>query len=155
MLKKDQELAGLKEKVANLSVSEINLKDDVDSQRIIVQRQKEIIEGLREELDSITKKLAEVTKLRDKAIEEATIYKMKNMERERFLSKEAQMSMEIEDLQRELNKQRLILNGTSMAKLADTVSIQPVVFCNMHVIPVRSKSSPPWERAAGERYAYL
>lgn len=47
---------------------------------------------------------------------------MKNMERDRFLSREAQMSMEIEDLQRELNKQKLILNQTSMAKLADTVS---------------------------------
>ncbi|CAI2357723.1 unnamed protein product [Caenorhabditis sp. 36 PRJEB53466] len=120
VMKKDQELASLKEKVANLSVSESNLKDDVDSQRVIVQRQKEIVESLREELDAITKKLGEVTKLRDKAIEEATLYKMKNMERDRFLSKEAQMSMEIEDLQRELNKQKLILNQTSMAKLADT-----------------------------------
>lgn len=118
--RKDQELANIKEKVANLSVSELNLKDDVDSQRVIVQRQKEIIESLREELDAITKKLGDVTKARDKAIEEATIYKMKNMERDRFLQREAQMSMEIEDLQRELNKQRLILNQTSMAKLADT-----------------------------------
>ncbi|EFP04985.1 hypothetical protein CRE_03231 [Caenorhabditis remanei] len=118
--KKDQELAALKERVANLSVSESNLRDDVDSQRLISQRQKEIIESLREELDAITKKLSDVTKLRDKAIEEATLYKMKNMERDRFLSREAQMSMEIEDLQRELNKQKLILNQTSMAKLADT-----------------------------------
>ena len=75
----------------------------------------------REELDAITKKLSDVTKLRDKAIEEATLYKMKNMERDRFLSREAQMSMAIEDLHRELNKQKLILNQTSMAKLADTV----------------------------------
>ncbi|CAL2049183.1 unnamed protein product [Caenorhabditis brenneri] len=118
--RKDQELANIKEKVANLSMSEINLKDDVESQKVIVQRQKEIIETLREDLDAITKKLGDVSKARDKAIEEATIYKMKNMERDRFLQREAQMSMEIEDLQRELNKQRLILNQTSMAKLADT-----------------------------------
>uniref|UniRef100_A0A8R1HX58 GRIP domain-containing protein n=1 Tax=Caenorhabditis japonica TaxID=281687 RepID=A0A8R1HX58_CAEJA len=120
VLKKDQELATLKEKVGILTTSETNFKDDVEAQRVIVQRQKEIIEGLREELDVITKKLGEITKARDKAIEDATIYKMKNMERDRFLSREAQMSMEIEDLQRELNKQKLILNQTSMAKLADT-----------------------------------
>lgn len=118
--RKDQELAILKEKVTNVINIENSLKDDVDSQKVIVQRQKEIIENLREELDAITKKLGEVTKLRDKAVEEATLYKMKNMERDRFLSREAQMSMEIEDLQRELNKQKLILNQTSMAKLADT-----------------------------------
>lgn len=118
--KKDQDLALLKEKVANLSVSESNLRDDVDSQRVIVQRQKEIIESLREDLDAVTKKLGDVTKLRDKAIEEVTVYKIKNQERDKFLSREAQMSMEIEDLQRELNKQRLILNHTSVAKLADT-----------------------------------
>ncbi|CAO4383508.1 unnamed protein product [Caenorhabditis nigoni] len=118
--KKDQELAMLKERIANLSMNEANLRDDVDTQRMIGQRQKEIIESLREELDTITKKLSDVTKLRDKAIEEVTVLKMKNMERDRFLSREAQMSMEIEDLQRELNKQKLILNQTSMAKLADT-----------------------------------
>lgn len=47
MQRKDQELAILKEKVTNVINIENSLKDDVDSQKVIVQRQKEIIENLR------------------------------------------------------------------------------------------------------------
>ncbi|CAB3399168.1 unnamed protein product [Caenorhabditis bovis] len=120
VMKKDEELAKLKEKIATAMSHENQLKDDVDSQRAIVHRQKEIIESLREELDNMTLKYVEMTKLRDKAAEEATLNKMKNEERERFLAKEAQMSLEMEDLQRELNKQKMILSNTSMAKMIDS-----------------------------------
>ncbi|CAI5454693.1 unnamed protein product [Caenorhabditis angaria] len=130
VMKKDEELAGFKEKVATFQSLEQQRSLDMDSQKNIANRQKEVIEELREEVDGLMKKLSEMTKLKDKAVEEATLNKIKNQENERFLAGKAQLSVEIEDLQRELNKQKMILNNTSMSKLADAFEKKIVVLEN-------------------------
>ncbi|CAD6190522.1 unnamed protein product [Caenorhabditis auriculariae] len=120
VMKKDEEIANLKEKLAKMDLDDSKLKEDLETKRLAIQRHLEIVENLRDELEQQEKKIDDLTKEKDKAINEAKEAKQKNDDKETFLANEAQMSLEIEDLQRELNKQKLILNSTSVAKIADT-----------------------------------
>ncbi|VDM76038.1 unnamed protein product [Strongylus vulgaris] len=118
--RKDNEIKALKEKLAELNKTIEKNNEVAEQQKQTAQRQTEIIESLRDELDSEKEKSALSAKEKDKVQEELNALK-KTIETEKgdALAKDVLLSIELEDMQRELEKQKEILASTSIAQIAN------------------------------------
>ncbi|KAJ1353321.1 hypothetical protein KIN20_009925 [Parelaphostrongylus tenuis] len=118
--KKDHEVIALKEKLSEVNKLLEKNNDVLDHQKQTVARQAEIIESLRDELDSERDKSAHLAKDKDSLQEELnTMRKAVEAEKGDALAKDVLLSIEIEDMQRELEKQKEILASTSIAQIVD------------------------------------
>ncbi|PAV74887.1 hypothetical protein WR25_04032 [Diploscapter pachys] len=115
--KKDAEIAAFKEQLAEKQKTEAKLNENLESYKAVMQRQKEIIENLREELDAEIAKSAQLLKEKERLTNEATTAKERMSES--MLAKEALISIQLDDLHRELDKQKTIINGTSVAQIVN------------------------------------
>ncbi|EYC03608.1 hypothetical protein Y032_0093g2684 [Ancylostoma ceylanicum] len=118
--KKDNEIKALKEKLADMNKALEKNNEVAEQQKQTAQRQAEIIESLRDELDSEKEKSALLARDKEKIQEELNGLK-KTMETEKgdALAKDVLLSIELEDMQRELEKQKEILASTSIAQIVN------------------------------------
>ncbi|RCN53645.1 hypothetical protein ANCCAN_00139 [Ancylostoma caninum] len=115
--KKDNEIKALKEKLADMNKALEKNSGVAEQQKQTAQRQAEIIE---DELDSEKEKSALLARDKEKIQEELNGLK-KTMETEKgdALAKDVLLSIELEDMQRELEKQKEILASTSIAQIVN------------------------------------
>ena len=73
----------------------------------------------REELDAEIAKSTQLLKEKERLTKEATTAKERMSES--MLAKEALISIQLDDLHRELDKQKTIINGTSVAQIVNKV----------------------------------
>ncbi|KIH43921.1 hypothetical protein ANCDUO_26066 [Ancylostoma duodenale] len=118
--KKDNEIKALKEKLADMNKALEKNSEVAEQQKQTAQRQAEIIESLRDELDSEKEKSALLARDKEKIQEELNGLK-KTVETEKgdALAKDVLLSIELEDMQRELEKQKEILASTSIAQIVN------------------------------------
>ncbi|KAE9414745.1 hypothetical protein Angca_006941 [Angiostrongylus cantonensis] len=140
--KKDHELIALKEKLSEVNRLVEKNNDVMDHQKQTMARQTGVIESLRlvyfsiyklrkflfwlrisilrDELDSERDKSAHLIKEKEALQEELnSIRKAVETEKGDALAKDVLLSIEIEDMQRELEKQKEILASTSIAQIVD------------------------------------
>ncbi|KJH41182.1 hypothetical protein DICVIV_12841 [Dictyocaulus viviparus] len=120
VLKKDNELQSFKERISEINRLIEKKNAIAEQQKQTVQRQTEVIESLRDELDCEKERSAQLIKEKNVLQEELkSVKKTVEIEKDDALAKHILLSIEIEDMQRELEKQKEILAGTSIAQIVD------------------------------------
>uniref|UniRef100_A0A1I7XNM5 GRIP domain-containing protein n=1 Tax=Heterorhabditis bacteriophora TaxID=37862 RepID=A0A1I7XNM5_HETBA len=118
--KKDNEITVLKDKIQEQTRTNIKLTDQVEQKNTNNQRQAEVIENIRTELDNEREKVRDLVKEKEKIQLEFNKMREKiETDKGDSLAKNVLLSIEIEDMQRELEKQKEILASTSIAQIVD------------------------------------
>ncbi|KAK5972476.1 hypothetical protein GCK32_015497, partial [Trichostrongylus colubriformis] len=121
--KKDSDIKTLKEKLSEANKLVEKNSDIIEQQKQNAHRQTGVIESLRDDLDSEREKNAILAKEKEKLQDELnSVKKLAEIEKDDALAKDVLLSIELEDMQRELEKQKEILATTSIAQLVERVS---------------------------------
>ncbi|CAJ0938389.1 unnamed protein product, partial [Mesorhabditis belari] len=117
---KKKENLNLKKNVEDRDRTIAQLSRNVDQHKVSIDRQHEIIEQIREELDREKDLRIEADNEKDKLYGElGELQKRVDDTRNEFVQKEMMLQMELEDVQRILDKQKEILSASSVASLVD------------------------------------